>query len=798
MSAPKLYFILITNNIVSSVTTFRELDALRQAWDVLDINNQTALLHCGFERPKLSEKIELPESAGKVIYTSALKWALPSSYTSTSQPIVHIVINDQITPCYLALNQWGYEIEDEILEHSHEPSILSLTSQNQKDTISLAAQQVLIDANKTLLNKEEIYARIIESNYYQFNTPIPVHVLDVTLNRETKGTEYTKASKTPVFGKSKDGRYYLLADKATEPTGWVYELSTENNNLYKTIQEYKVSDEESYRTIQSELPIDVIEDLDSYRFRFLEKTINVFEPNELLKIAPQWLLDRNVKDVGFTVRVENSLLANNIIHVGQLAELTVEDLKRLPNMGKKSINDICNAIKENIDINNVSYLSSHDSKTIGCDDAESSDSETGEASLLELTMQLPLHSHLDRTLEELTETDRLVLHDRLGYKGKVLTLEEIAIKLSVTRERVRQRQKKYVEKIIAKEYWDNVIGIRIGQLLMDREEPLILEMLDIEDEWFEGFSDCYLYLGNVIQMFSENAIQVIEAQGRNVVTRISKKVWDILLRDIKNHLRASASEQLWTRIDVGVYCESRLAEHSSKELLPLVREAIDDYLQFDGDVDASILIAYGRSAESAVKAVLAQAEKPLHYSEISVRAEEVLGQPVEERRAHNAAASLPDVWLFDRGTYGLIDHCPLPESKRTSIRQIVEHLLYQGEINKQWHSKEIIDHLKNNFPAIPDELDPYVLRMCVEGSKKVSFLNRMVWARADSGLGADDRVDVSDAFIQILKEAGEPLSGKELKNRLSDIRGVDENMQIHASERLVAVGPNVWGLSEWT
>ena len=800
MSALKLYFILITNDVVSSVTTYRELDALRQVWDVLDVNNQTALLHCGFVRPKLSDNIELPDSAGKVIYTAALKWALPSSYTSTKQHIAHIVLNDQLTPCYLALNQWGYEIDDEIREHNHELSCLPLAVQNQKDTISLAAQQVLIDANKLPLNKEEIYARIIESNYYQFNTPTPVYVLDVTLHRETKDTEYTeytKADKTAVFGKSKDGRYYLLADKASEPIGWVYELSLENNNLYETIREYRVTDEDSYRYIQSKLSAEFRKKIDGYRFRFLEKTIRVYEPDELIKIAPQWLIDSRIQDIGFTVRVENSLLANDITYVGQLAELTVEDLKRFSNMGKKSIADICDAIIEKIDINNVDYKKSHKTITVNSDDVESSDSEVGEASLLEITVQLPLRSHLSRTLEELTETDRLVLHDRLGYKGKVLTLEEIAIKLGVTRERVRQRQSKYVKKIIAKEYWDDVIGMRIGQLLMDREEPLILEMIDIEDDWFEGFSDRYLYLGNVIQMFSENAIKVIEAQGRNIVTRISKKAWDILLRDIKNHLRASAAEQLWTRIDVGVYCESRLAEHSSKELLPLVNEAVDDYLQFDGDSDDSIFIAYGRSAESAVKAVFSQAEKPLHYSEIAERASDLLGQTVDERRAHNAAAASADVWLYDRGTYGLIDHCPLPESKRTSVRQIVEHLLYQGEINKQWHSKEIIEQLRNNFPAIPDELDPYVLRMCVEGSRKVTFLNRMVWARSDSGLSSDDRVDLADAFIQILEEAGEPLNGKELKNRLSDVRGVDVNMQIHAGERLVAVGPNIWGLIEW-
>ncbi len=105
--------------------------------------------------------------------------------------------------------------------------------------------------------------------------------------------------------------------------------------------------------------------------------------------------------------------------------------------------------------------------------------------------------------------------------------------------------------------------------------------------------------------------------------------------------------------------------------------------------------------------------------------------------------------------------------------------------------------MKKNFPGVPEELDPYVLRMCIEDSEKISFLNRMVWARSDSGLSSEHRVDLADAFIQILEEAGEPLSGKELKSRLSEIRGVDDNMQIHPNDRLECVRPNIWGLKEW-
>lgn len=800
MSAPKLYLILIHNNVVDQITTYRELDDVLKAWGALEICDKIGILHCGFIRPIVPEDLELPELVnGKMIYTGALKWALPDYFNSSSDPVVYITLNDQLTPCYLALNQWGYEITDE-KELDKELRPQNLPAQNKadhKDTISLAAQQVLNDANNLPLNKEEIYALIIESDYYQFNTPKPVHVLDVTLNRETIGTEYSKAAKIPVYGKTNENRYFLLGDKAVGPKGWVHTLSTKNPDLYEKLHEFGIADEDGFIAIRQRLPVELCAVIDNERFLLLQTSINQHDPHEILQIAPQWMLERHIAGLGFTVRIENALLGAGISKMSELAELTIDDLKRLPNMGKRSIDDICNAIFFKISTLTDDFHNSSNSN-MPINEVNSQNSpEIDSTYLANQVSLLPLRQHLDRTLDELDEVDRLILHGRLGYKGKVLTLEEIAKKLDVTRERIRQRQKKYVDKIIAKEHWDDVIGIRIGQLLLDRAEPIILEMLEIEDPWFEGFmDDGYVYLANVIQMFSENAIRVIEAQGRNVVTRINQKDWDSLLKNIKNNLRHKAEQKIWTRTDVELSYESNLAEFSAKELLPLLKEAVDEFLQFDGTVMNSVLIAYGRSAESAVAAVLAQAEGPLHFSEIASRATEILGRVVDDRRAHNAVAA-KGVWLFDRGTYGLLDHCPLPESKRNSIRQIVEHLLYQGEINKQWHSKEIIEQLKQDFPAIPDELDPYVLRMCIEESEKINFLNRMVWARSDSGLNSEDRVEVTDAFIQILEEAGEPLSGRELKSRLSNIRGVDESMQIHPNERLVAVGPNTWGLSEW-
>ena len=655
MSSLKLYLIVVNNNQIKEIITFRELDGLRQVWSKRSDVDDTAIIHCGFTRPGTDQYVELPEiSSGKVLYSGAMKWALPEVYKNSANAVSLIKLNDVATPCYLALNQWGYEIE--------EPE----------------------------------------------------------------------------------------ADPISQP----FELSEEQETKFVF----------SSHNREREDPI----------------------------INP--ILRRPIDDLKLTVRSTHCIKANGIRYIGELVQCTEIELLKMSNLGKTSLKNI----KDSLAVHDLSLGTKlKDWPPLGL--GQMSEDTIDKSYLVRLSSQVaesPLINHLEKSLDDLDEVDRIILQDRLGYKGKVLTLEEIGEKLDVTRERIRQRQKKYIDHIIAQEYWDDLIGIRIGQLLLDREEPLILELLDIEDIWFKGFEDNYIYLANTIQLFSENAVWVIKASGRNVITRISQNEWDALIRELRSSLKQKAVEKLWRRSDIRQYLETSLSEYSSKELVPLLHDIFDEYLQYEDKGPHALLIAYGRSAESAVTAVLAQAEGPLHFTEIAKRSSEILGKEVDERRAHSALMQ-ENVWLFDRGTYGLIDHCPLPTSKRQSICRVVEHMLYQAPINKQWHSEEIIDQLTAQFPGVLEDLDPYVLRMCIEHSPKITFLNRMVWARADSGMTAGDRIETVDSFIQILEEVGEPLSGQELKRRLSEIRGVKENMQIHGNDRLVAVGQNLWGLSEW-
>lgn len=786
MSVLKMFFCIVSETQSPDITIHRDLNSIYTLWETEKSDDKVGIIHIGFIRPKVPSYDEIQLFHGAVLVSASVKWALPEGYnTSNNAAYEHNKL-----PLFQLIKGFGYDIvldDDELF--SQQPAIDLSANADSNHTIASAALEVLESVAKPM-SKEEVYGYIIERGLFQFGAKKPINVLNVELNRHCEGTSYSQASSNKFFGKNKAGLFFALSTVPKEVEGWLKELQESNVELTEACMNSGIFNEKSYFKNKQFMSDTQIRELELIRYQTLKRSINIEDPSELIPLLPTSILEAHITQLGLTVRTSNVFNVQSIFKLKDAIGYSLEDMMKWSNFGKKSAKDLCELLDASVE--KLSYMlpvNSGDSNTAIINVNEE---EITEAPNFEHASTTPLKIHFENSLSLLKTNERTILEGRTGYNGAVKTLEEMGVVIGVTRERVRQIQKKNVEKIIKTEFWDDCIAIKIGELLLSREQPLYLEMLEVEDAWFSGFMGNYQHLAAIIGLFSENQIKILTIDGSVIISRIYQDDWDTLIRSFKRTLKNKAKEQSWTKSDINLTFKSSLDEKGAAELLPVLWNSFIDSLQFGSN---DILLSFGKSIESVLNVVLNEAEAPLHFSEIARRAAPLLGREISD---HNTNSRLQgtEAKLFGRGTYGLKRFNSISDLTCNHIRLVVNKAIYEGPLTKQWHVTEILNSLKEKFPSLPNELDSYLLNIILEDSEQLTYLNKNVWARADSGQLPTDRVDMADAFIKILEDAGKPLKGKEIKARLKVIRGVHEALQIQSTERMIQVGPDTWGLYE--
>ena len=793
MSALKMFFCIVNDNGAVDVTVHRELNSIYTLWSNEKMFNKVGIIHIGFMRPKVPSYEEIEHFKESILVSSSVKWALPREYRTSNK-----LANNSKIPLYQLISGFGYDIEIEEDLPVTENAVRETNSKVEGNhTIASAALEVLESTSQSM-SKEEIYGHIIDRNLFNFGAKKPISVLNVELNRHCKDSEYSHSVSNKIFGKTSNGLFYALSAKK-EFTGWLKVLHDENPSLESECLKLLIFDDKTYLEKRHELTDQVSRELDLIRFEQFKLSIDTEDPSQLIPILPIPILNAHISQLGLTVRTSNVFSIQDIFCLRDALGIKLTDMLKWPNFGKKSAKDLCelliaSAPKLTFHLPNSTSKGSiltEPSNTINQPTSEY-DEKSADFTLEHIKL-IPLKQHFENSLELLSENARLVLEYRTGYKEPIKTLEEVGQLVGVTRERIRQIQKKNINKIVDTEYWDDCIALKIGNLLIDRDQPLYLEMLEVEDDWFSGFIGNYQHLASIIELFSENQIQLLTINGAVVISRISQDDWDNLISGFRKSLRVKAGECRWTRDDISLMFKAELENKGAIELLSILWDTFNDTLQFNSE--GEVLTAYGKSSESAVFTVLQQAESPLHYSELAERASTLLGKKVDVRTAHNSLAKL-GAKLFGRGTYGLPKFNPISDLICKHIRTVVSKMMYEGPLAKQWHVTELLSNLKDRFPALPEDLDLYILNIILEDCDELTYLNKNVWARADSKQKPTDRVDMADAFTKILEDAGKPLKGKEMKARLEAIRGVHEALQLQPTDRMLQVGPDTWGLYE--
>lgn len=416
--------------------------------------------------------------------------------------------------------------------------------------------------------------------------------------------------------------------------------------------------------------------------------------------------------------------------------------------------------------------------------------------VVETLSQMTLRYSIGTSMKSLHARDKEAFLLRHGYGAAPLKLEEIGARLGVTRERARQLVGRARAHLLEHQRWPHELHERVDVLLRERTEPLYLDIIAAEDEWFEGFAERMQFLAEITNSFCSPQAYTLNIDGRVVVSRIDGDRWNVLKRRVIHTLSLQTSARL-TEADTRLVVHSIAAGEGVPELATALFASVEGHLHFARSRGSTqrYLQSVGRGAASAVSAILAEAGGPLTIDDIRVRLQERTG------RLHNdvfvrSAISRVGGFPFPNRRYGLADHLPLTEEQKEDLLSTAEDILAETADGRQWHASEIAKEIANRCPKAEAVCDPYWVNILLHDSQEVADLGRMVWV-AKNGLRAvtSDRRAIAELCVRALLAAGHPMSSAELRSVIQKTRGVRDNHQITPSGRLIRIGRGIWGLA---
>lgn len=554
-----------------------------------------------------------------------------------------------------------------------------------------------------------------------------------------------------------------------DASGWVASFLDLRPDLADALSQVGIFDDASYLEAESGLPWEPRYKTGVFRFRAIIGEQD-HDPCAIACAAPPWLGERLIETIDFSVRIANVFATQDVRTVADIQKFDLSQLLRIPNFGRKSANDL-----------KASLLGALE------------DGPFNVRAKIEKASADSLRLELHRTLATLDERERDILTRRMGLGRPSETLQAIAEDYSITRERIRQIESKIIKRLIKEVYWDDLLTGKLEALLLGREFPLPVLGVEAVDKWFAGVSEWPDALRFILTNLCRDRIGIVQIDGVDYFGFLQQTEWDMALGEASRILNYGADEK-WTED----HCKAvigPLIKENAGEFRGLFLEKSAKHCHFaEDDKGQRVLVAYGRGSDQVVEAVLSDAEYPLHYSEIAKRASERLGRPIDVRRAHNAAAAVGI--LLARGTYGLERHIEIPVEDSNLIREEAESIVLAGPRGRQWHSAEIFSALLER--EIPTEtLDKYRLDFLLRGSTVLQCLGRMTWVEGHQGPATVfDRIDVRQAVISLVQEAGCPLTTGEIHQQLTALRGVNETFQIGAVDPLIRLGTSLWGLND--
>lgn len=418
-------------------------------------------------------------------------------------------------------------------------------------------------------------------------------------------------------------------------------------------------------------------------------------------------------DVQLPTRMRNFVRSEGIEQLGALFNLSHASLAGTANLGRKSLNDTIDAVRE--------FLSERASPPIHATFLQSWQAQ----------------------LSALEAIPRMIVTRRAGMHGERETLEELGAMLGVTRERVRQIEARVLERLAERSRWRRLVEANLTTAF-GSGRALPLDLL-AQDPWWAGIDQHELLLDYVVRRIFEDQLFVLEApSGRRYLTKFGPS-------DFVAHLESAKSRVAKLEYPVEISVIEEILRSEAEALDPMLfaelQHAVAELLLLDA-TKPTLVMGYGRYRTDDVIAFLNGQPEPVR---------------IEVLEEHCGRGSLPDdVLHFRRGVVGLKRHFPDFDDWSNRLVPAALDVMQERPAGRQWLVPEIHEALRERG-LLPEWLGHWHLASLLRLSGQVDYLGRLRVALKDSG--QDERLQYLQLLQRVLEDAGTPLPFDELLAR---------------------------------
>lgn len=425
------------------------------------------------------------------------------------------------------------------------------------------------------------------------------------------------------------------------------------------------------------------------------------------------------------VRVRNFAVKAELRTLGELAEVSHGQLVEAPNLGRTSIAELPNTICD--------YL----------------DALAGSASFV----AEGLLECFKRMVEPLEIMLRIIATRRSGLGGAPMTLQELGDVFGITRERIRQLEQKSCEQL-ARHPWSMEARRRIESVLQNGAVPF--DVL-AQDPWWSAACAQPAVVAFILEHVLEIAVHVVELDESLWLSRHQE---DVMAKAFSELIAEARTAAFPASLDTFTAMAEQRAAPFGPRVAAAFLEELKGRMQLEEEEGRSRVLAFGDTRAARLLAILRAAPEPMHVDELSHQLGVRFG-------------SLPDEVLhFRRGYLGLRQHFPDFERWRALLAPVTVRLIQELGPERQWYCGELLDELREQFD-IPDWLTVFGLASLLKGETALRYLGRQRVVLADHQ-DNDRRIYVHEALVQLLLDAGEPMTKAALIEKLDQKLGISQ------------------------